>query len=309
MDRRNMALDNLNIRSAASETPAIPTFSLYGEREDIHLGDWLHCEPIAARSGLNAWEIRPHRHRSYFQILYQSGGFGECIIENVRSRLWPPSVVMAPPGAVHGFRFGEDVQGWVVTVVGEKVLAAAETAPEIEGLFAWPQVIDLTGREAAAAIDTAFAVISSEFSGRRPARGALIDAQLRSVLVLLARLAEPGRGAHAPAALGRAAQFRELLDSHYREQWSVGSYALKLGVSQTHLNRVCRAAFGKTALGVIRERVVLEASRDLALTTMTVQDIGRSLGFDDAAYFSRLFSKAVGASPISFRKRVRARQN
>ena len=304
-----MALDNLNISPGGVGAQAIPTFSLYGEQEGRHLGDWLHCESIAARSGINAWEIRPHRHRSYFQILYQSGGSGECDLEGVRSELQPPAIVTAPPGAVHGFRFGADVQGWVLTVVAERVLAVAETASEIEGLLVRPQVIDLGGCEAAPAIDAAFAVISSEFSGRLPARGALIDAQLRSVLVLLARLTAPQNWAPASPAHRYAAQFRDLVDSHYREERSVGFYARELAVSQTHLNRICRTAFGKTALSVIHERMVLEASRDLAFTLMSVQDISRSLGFEDAAYFSRFFSKTVGVSPISYRRRMLTRQN
>ena len=119
-----MALDNPNIGPGA-RARAVPTFSLYGERDGRHLGDWLHCESIATRSGINAWEIRPHRHRSYFQLLYQSGGSGECELEGVRSRLRPPSIVTAPPGAVHGFRFGPDVQGWVLTVVAAKAASMA----------------------------------------------------------------------------------------------------------------------------------------------------------------------------------------
>jgi AraC family transcriptional activator of pobA len=308
MDGRNMALDNPDIGNGLAEARAVPTFALYGEDEATVLGHWLHCESIPARSSRNAWEIRPHRHRSYFQILYQSGGSGECVTEDARRPLSSPVVVTVPPGAVHGFRFSEDVQGWVITVVGERVLSVAETTPEVEGLIARPQVIELSGREEAGAIDAAFALIDSEFIGLRPARGALMDAQLRSIVILLARIAGPGADELASTAHRRAAQLRRLLEDHYREERSVAFYARRLGVSQTHLNRICRTAFGKSALGLIHERVVLEASRDLAFTAMTVQDIGQSLGFDDCAYFSRLFKKVAGASPMSFRRRIAARE-
>lgn len=308
MDRNNTALDDPNIAAAAALGPAIPTFALYGEDEGTVLGHWLHCESIPARSSRNAWEILPHRHRSFFQVLYQSAGSGECLAAGVRSPLRPPVVVTVPPGAVHGFRFSDDVEGWVLTVAGERVLSVVEAAPEVRGLLGRAEVIELAGREAAPAIDSAFAMISSEFMGLRPARGVLMDAQLRSIVILLARLAGSRDESPASAALRHAAQFREQLDSSYREEHSVGFYARRLGISHTHLNRVCHAAFGKTALEVIHDRVVLEASRDLALTVMTVQDISRSLGFDDGAYFSRLFKKVTGASPMSFRRQTATRQ-
>jgi AraC family transcriptional activator of pobA len=307
MDRNNTALDDPNIK-AATLGPGVPTFALYGEDEGTVLGHWLHCESIPARSSRNAWEILPHRHRSYFQVLYQSAGSGECLTADACSPLRPPVVVTIPPGAVHGFRFSDDVEGWVLTVAGERVLSVVEAAPEVGGLLVRPQVIELAGREAEPAIGSAFSMISSELMGLRPARGVLMDAQLRSIVILLARLAESRDGSPASAALRHAVQFREQLDSSYREEHSAGFYAHRLGISHTHLNRVCHAAFGKTALEVIHDRLVLEASRDLALTAMTVQDISRSLGFDDGAYFSRLFKKVAGTSPMSFRRQAAARQ-
>lgn len=308
MDRRNTGLDNSNYRTALADAQAVPTFALYGEDDGAVLGHWLHCESIPARSSRNAWEIRPHRHRSYFQILYQSGGSGECLAEGASWRLEPPVAVTIPPGAVHGFRFSDDVDGWVLTIVGERVLSIIETLPELKSLLERPQLIELRGREAAPAIDAAFGLINSEFTGQGPARGALMDAQLRSIVILLARIAAPQDEVFATAAHRHAALFREHLDNNYRDQRSAGFYAGKLGVSQTHLNRICRTAFGKTALAVIHERIVLEASRDLAFTVMTVRDISQSLGFDDPAYFSRMFRKEIGASPMSFRRQLAVRR-
>ena len=72
-------------------------------------------------------------------------------------------------------------------------------------------------------------------------------------------------------------------------------------MSQTHLNRLCRAAFNESALGVINRRLVLEATRDLTFTFMSVKEIATSLGFADAGYFSRFFTRHAGVSPTQFR--------
>ena len=85
----------------------------------------------------------------------------------------------------------------------------------------------------------------------------------------------------------------------------VAFYAGRLGVSETHLNRICRAAFGTSALGAITRRLMLEATRDLTFTTMSVKEVAYSLGFEDPAYFTRAFLRATGETPGAFRKRER----
>ena len=51
-------------------------------------------------------------------------------------------------------------------------------------------------------------------------------------------------------------------------------------------------------------RIVREARRNLVYTNLPVSTIAYALGFNDPAYFSRLFSVATGLSPRSFRDKV-----
>ena len=52
----------------------------------------------------------------------------------------------------------------------------------------------------------------------------------------------------------------------------------------------------------IQHELVLEAKRLLYYSDLTVKEVAFALGYDDHAYFSRLFSKVTGMSPGSFRK-------
>ena len=54
---------------------------------------------------------------------------------------------------------------------------------------------------------------------------------------------------------------------------------------------------------VIKRRIVLEAKRLLAHTALNVKEIGYDLGYEDPAYFIRLFTKQTGVSPVEFRKK------
>ena len=79
-------------------------------------------------------------------------------------------------------------------------------------------------------------------------------------------------------------------------------YAAELGVTPTHLSRVCNSACGRPASAILADRVHYEARRLLSETRTPVKDIARDLGFMSAAYFTRAFQKKTGKTPSGFRK-------
>jgi AraC family transcriptional activator of pobA len=284
----------------------VPTYALYGESAENPQEQWLHCESIAARSALFEWQIRAHRHQHFFQFLYIGRGPAEALIEDRWTAPQVPAVITLPPGVVHGFRFGREVEGHVVTLPVEQVERLLHTSPEARELIVRPRVLPLAsdGRDTAA-IASQVAAVAAEFAGSGVWRSPLIEAHLTAALLLVARLvaADAARSPGGSSPGRRAREFRVLVDLHYRQRLPVAYYAAQLRVSQTHLNRICRATFQESALGIIDRRVVLEATRDLTFTVLSVKEIAASLGFDDPAYFSRFFTKHVGLSPTRFRSR------
>nr|HPG62586.1 helix-turn-helix domain-containing protein [Casimicrobium sp.] len=55
---------------------------------------------------------------------------------------------------------------------------------------------------------------------------------------------------------------------------------------------------------LIDERIVREARRNLAYTQLQIATIADTLGFNDAAYFSRVFTRVTGVSPRQFRAQL-----
>lgn len=54
-------------------------------------------------------------------------------------------------------------------------------------------------------------------------------------------------------------------------------------------------------MGVLHQRLLLEAQRDLTYTSLSVKQIAWSLGFADAAYFTRFFQRLAGRTPTQWR--------
>ena len=88
----------------------VPTYELYGENTGRKPDFWLHCETIPSRSSLHHWEIRPHRHESFFQILYIDAGSGDAVFDGFAHAIVPPAVITVPPKLNHGFRFSRQFE-------------------------------------------------------------------------------------------------------------------------------------------------------------------------------------------------------
>lgn len=83
---------------------------------------------------------------------------------------------------------------------------------------------------------------------------------------------------------------------------SVQYMAEKLDISAGYLTDVLKQESGKTALEHIHIYLISEAKNLLKSEDKTVSEIAYALGFDNLSYFSRLFKKEVGITPVLFKK-------
>jgi AraC family transcriptional activator of pobA len=277
---------------------SIRSYGLFGE--SANLPDPLHIETIAARSSLHDWELAPHRHARLHQLLLLRAGSGTLHLEGGALPLAAMSLVNVPPGAVHAFAFERGTQGWVATLADdliEQLLGAA--ADERRGLA---EAGVLAADAGTAAL---MAQMAAEFDGRAPSR-ALVLRGLSAVLLgqaarAAARAAPAQRDSPGSALLRR---FEALVDTKLLQHRSVADCARALAVTPTHLSRVLRAATGQPASRLIEARLMREARRQLAYTSLQVSSIAYTLGFADPAHFSRVFSRVEGLSPRAFRERL-----
>lgn len=284
----------------------LPTFSLYGEHAKHLDGDNLHCESIAERSGLHDWEIRPHRHEYLFQILYIARGRAEVLIDGASSTAIGPCVVTVQSMAAHGFRFSHDIDGTVLTVVEPHLAALLHQEPTLRDAVMGTRLVRLP-RSGARGVDAAVQTVCEEFRGTAPWRSMAVDLALLRLILLLGRHMPTAGDAdcgHGERALSHVQRFRSLVEQRFRAQPSVAQCAAEIGITPTQLNRVCHQVLGHRALAVLHQRLLLEAQRELAYTTMSVKQIALSLGFKEAGYFTRFFQRETAKTPTEWRKRA-----
>jgi AraC family transcriptional activator of pobA len=97
--------------------------------------------------------------------------------------------------------------------------------------------------------------------------------------------------------------FKEALGLHFILFKRPAEYAQKLNLSTAYLNECVKNVTGHSVSYHIQQRIILEAKRLLHHSSQSLKEIAATLGYDDYAYFSRLFTKVAGVAPLSFRNK------
>ncbi|NDV02347.1 helix-turn-helix domain-containing protein [Pseudoroseicyclus tamaricis] len=271
----------------------IPAYALYGESRDFP--DVLHCERLRDRARPNGWVIAPHRHLGLHQVFLIIDGGGEMELDGERRPVAGGEIISVPRLTVHGFTFEPGIEGYVVSVPNTEMARLTEGEPELARLADAPRRLPAPPLAA-----QAFTTLHEVRLARQPARGPLLRALVLQILCALAQAEETARPSPSrPRAT--IAGFEALIREDPEHRSSIAACAAALGLSTSQLTRHCRSATGYSPLAYAQLLLMQEAKRLLAYTREDVAEIGYRLGFDDPAYFSRVFRRVTGQSPSAFR--------
>ncbi|WP_374463464.1 helix-turn-helix domain-containing protein [Chryseobacterium sp.] len=96
--------------------------------------------------------------------------------------------------------------------------------------------------------------------------------------------------------------FSRLLEIHFREKHNVADYAELLHMAPKTLTHKFKNLNLESPNQFIINRILLEAKRLLFYTDKPVKEIAYDLGYEDPAYFNRLFTNKTGNTPANFKK-------
>ncbi len=106
-------------------------------------------------------------------------------------------------------------------------------------------------------------------------------------------------GEYAESIIHRATYY---MNENLHKKLTVPQIAAYVGYSPSYFYRKFIKETGYAPIDYFLHLKINHASRYLIKTDLKVKQIAHRLGFNDAYYFSRLFTKIVGLSPSAFRK-------
>ncbi len=84
--------------------------------------------------------------------------------------------------------------------------------------------------------------------------------------------------------------------------YSNKDYAEMCGLSEYHFIRRFKIITGTTPLQYKTKIIVEHGANLLKYTDLNIGEIANALGFEDSLYFSRVFKKTIGVSPVEYRR-------
>lgn len=257
------------------------------------------------------WIYPSHEHKQY-EINYVLRGCQTMVIGGAPCRLEPGDFVLIRPGDIHSSSSGS-IHGFIYFCLHFEI----DDPPLLHLLNAFPRsAIAGSSAEGAAVLPAldklaAYAVSDRPFdlAFRTGIQAAFYElmSKLCSALSGGADASDEGRPPHPETAhriesLIHAAAKQPIYHGYsHGERPLVSEIARKLGISESHCNRLFKKVYGLSPRQYLSTIIRDEAQRLLRDTSLSVDHISSLLGYRDIAHFSRQFKRWTGVSPRDYR--------
>lgn len=159
-------------------------------------------------------------------------------------------------------------------------------------------------------VDQVYAQLVEELSMKESSQEEMLRTYLKQLIIRVTRVwkkEQLGKLNDEPAKeMDFFRDFSRLVEIHFRKKHSVADYADLLALAPKTLSTKFNRLDLASPNDIIKDRIVLEAKRLLCYTTSSVKEIAYQLGYDDPAYFNRMFTNKTGVTPAFFKKKYHA---
>lgn len=253
---------------------------------------------------------KPHKHNFYAVFLFTKG-FGQHEIDFQKYEVKPGTVFFLYPGQTHSWELSDDVEGYLFFHTSDfynmaYVSNSIRDYPFFESNYT-EKCIYLNNTQQKV-IEVIFANLYQETLDQQWKKKQLILSYLSQLYIQLNRYIETHSEVnftHLRHYQHLFSRFEKLVETHFRMIKSASEYAGLLNITQKHLSRIVKSITGKTTTDIISRRVILEAKRLLIYTDKSLSEIALGLGYEDSAYFSRIFKKYESVTASDFRKQYK----
>lgn len=94
----------------------------------------------------------------------------------------------------------------------------------------------------------------------------------------------------------------EIMKARVEEVLTLGDLTEELGLSTTYFCRLFKQRMDQAPIDYFIRLKIQRACQYLDFTDISVQEVATALGYEDPYYFSRVFKRIMGVSPLQYRK-------
>lgn len=238
----------------------------------------------------------PHKHNSYFEIIYLTKGKGSHTIDTKKYEIKPPVIFTIRKEQVHFWDIKTEPQGFVLII--KKSFIDNCLDKDIKRLISELSAQTCLFPKDNTAIDI-FNILLNEYQQKKKPNQPIIDGLLKALFAKFLESATPNISKNGNSTIFQ--KFIDLLSKEDELTNKVSHYAKLLNTTPQNLNAICRKETGQSSAEILSEHIINEVKRLLLYTDITVSEIAHKLDFKDNSHFSKYFKRHVDQTPVGFR--------
>ncbi|UOQ50378.1 AraC family transcriptional regulator [Gracilibacillus caseinilyticus] len=287
----------------------------------IKENDFPFCINHKVHTDRNAPPLHAH---DFIELVYVMEGKGDHVCDGESYPLTAGDVFIINPGEQHTYIINQKDKLEIVNclfmpylfdAVWLKGLGITESMdyfyvhPFLEKEERFHHCINLRGNEADQ-IYCMFEKMCYEYEGGQHGYESIIRLQLVQLLIELSRIylrVNDGQSKIDIKQQERKTFIHRIsgyLERHADQKLTLTTLSELFGISSRHLNRIFKEETGRTVVEYIHEIRMNRAKKLLVETSEKIIVIAMEVGYDDPAFFTRLFTRKVGCSPGRYREQL-----
>ncbi|MBS1598321.1 MAG: AraC family transcriptional regulator [Bacteroidetes bacterium] len=244
---------------------------------------------------------------SCFEIIWILKGSGTVSIDLMIHEIDPNRIYFIKPGQAYRLHPTTNMEGYIISFAKSFLDIDEQNSNLTNYNSLFKMFSNLTTLIVNADMTIEFTEIiekmNKEFLNGRLFRNEILKRYLKIFIIYLTRQFEDNFEFVPRSRNEKLVQdFFSLVEKKYLAQKMVSEYAGDLAVTPNYLNEIVKKITGKSAGYHIRQRVVMEAKRQVIYSGSCMKEIAYYLGFCDLSHFSKFFKNTTGMNFTDFKK-------
>lgn len=285
----------------------IPVLNIKQFEQEVPLSDF-YCNDLKAHLKKNDGLFNiPHRHNFFLCVLFSKGsGIHEIDFNTYEVKVG--SVFFLKPGQTHYWKFDNLPEGFIFFHTQDfyELSFSKNKLEQFPFYYSHKNspTLTLTSKQLLL-LEPIFRNIYEESYKKQSYKKQRILSLINIAYIDLSRYYVTFKSTKRSSSLTYIKTLRLLektIEIHYKTEKSATFYANQLSITSKHLNRIIKTTLGKTTTDLITERVLLESKRLIVHSDNSLSAIAELLGYEDYAYFSKVFKSKTNSTPLEFKK-------
>lgn len=243
------------------------------------------------------WFNIPHSHE-FCEILYVVSGTGKAIIDNTAYSIHEGDLIIINPNTIHEEKSDSSNElNLIFLAINEfqlfnlppNFLISEDTCPVINS------------KKYKFKIEGYFSDLLHETSSRIDLYKEICQGLVSSLIVFILRISMATQDNAYNLLSEECKKVKDYIDNNYTSQLTLDSLSQNVYISKHHLSHIFKNETGVSPIKYLITKRISEACRLLVETDLSISYIASFVGYDDPVYFSQIFKRTKGVSPLAYR--------